>query len=285
MWEQRFYTDGRLAPCWGYQIDETASVVVGVYEHYLKIKDKEFLKDNFKMCEKAMDFIEKYSIDIIENKNQIRPSYDLWEEHQGISLYSLSAIFASMNAMLKMNKIAKILFENNRLKVESINKKTKILNELIVKIKKYCLQNFFDESKKTFVRNLDDKKVDMSFLGTIVPFKMFIPREKNVLNTIEKINMTLRTYTGGFVRYEEDCYMGGYNPWPITTLWIALYYLEAGQVNKAKECFEFVVKTATEHGFLGEQVDNEKMQAMWVIGLAWSHAMFIIVLEKIKDLL
>ena len=30
MWEQRFYTDGRLAPCWGYQIDETASVIHGV---------------------------------------------------------------------------------------------------------------------------------------------------------------------------------------------------------------------------------------------------------------
>lgn len=27
MWEQRFFTDGMLAPCWGYQIDETASVI------------------------------------------------------------------------------------------------------------------------------------------------------------------------------------------------------------------------------------------------------------------
>lgn len=27
MWEQRFYTDGRFAPSWGYQVDETASVV------------------------------------------------------------------------------------------------------------------------------------------------------------------------------------------------------------------------------------------------------------------
>ena len=32
MWEQRFYTDGTLAPCWGYQIDETASVIYGVYD-------------------------------------------------------------------------------------------------------------------------------------------------------------------------------------------------------------------------------------------------------------
>ena len=31
MWEQRFYTDGKLAPCWGYEIDETGSVVYGVY--------------------------------------------------------------------------------------------------------------------------------------------------------------------------------------------------------------------------------------------------------------
>ena len=34
MWEQRFYTDGTLAPCWGYQIDETASVIYGDFEHY-----------------------------------------------------------------------------------------------------------------------------------------------------------------------------------------------------------------------------------------------------------
>ena len=33
MWEQRFYTNGNLAPCWGYQIDETASVIYGINEH------------------------------------------------------------------------------------------------------------------------------------------------------------------------------------------------------------------------------------------------------------
>ena len=44
MWEQRFYTDGKLAPCWGYQIDETASVIYGVYSHYEYTKKEEFLK-------------------------------------------------------------------------------------------------------------------------------------------------------------------------------------------------------------------------------------------------
>ena len=43
MWEQRFYTDGTLAPCWGYQIDETASVIYGVYEHYKITKEEKFI--------------------------------------------------------------------------------------------------------------------------------------------------------------------------------------------------------------------------------------------------
>ena len=50
---------------------------------------------------------------------------------------------------------------------------------------------------------------------------------------------------------------------------------------KAKECFDFVVKTAGKHYFLGEQVNNETLKPNWVIGLGWSHAMFIIVLEKL----
>ena len=50
---------------------------------------------------------------------------------------------------------------------------------------------------------------------------------------------------------------------------------------KAKETFDFVVKTAGKHYLLGEQVDNSTLKPNWVIGLGWSHAMFIIVLEKL----
>lgn len=66
----------------------------------------------------------------------------------------------------------------------------------------------------------------------------------------------------------------------IANLWMAEYCLEAGNKKKARECFEFVVKTATEHGYLAEQIDNSTMQAKWVIGLGWSHAMFIDVLQN-----
>ena len=113
MWEQRFYTDGRLAPCWGYQIDETAIVVWGLYKRFKieeKLKNKKnitFLKTNLRMVEKACDFLEKYINNLLgkeEKEDLVRiqmekeyhykerdeiykhPSYDLWEMNEGVHL-------------------------------------------------------------------------------------------------------------------------------------------------------------------------------------------------------
>lgn len=306
MWEQRFYTDGRLAPCWGYQIDETASVVYGVFEHYQHTKSEKFLKENLQMCEKAIDFLKRYVQDWLglEAKEEIEKdkvqeeiekemnknkghkyhvSYDLWEMNEGIHLYSLASIYAAFECILRIYKILGNKasdFENNRLKEEKILKNERELEKLQTGIKKYINDNMYDEEKKSYVRNAEDKKMDISLLGAVTPFGLFKPKEKKILNTIERINLSLRTYTGGYQRFEQDHYMNG-NPWPIANLWMTLYYLETGEKRKAKETFDFVLKTCGKHYFLGEQIDNATLKPNWVIGLGWSHAMFIIVLEKL----
>lgn len=307
MWEQRFYTDGSLAPCWGYQIDETASVVYGVYEHYLVTKNEKFLKENLPMCEKAVDFLKRYVKDWLgidgkaeEDKDKVQEeieeqmqtatkghkyhiSYDLWEMCEGIHLYSLASIYAAFESILKIYKVlGKNVsdFEHNRLKEEKIQKNEKELEKLLVGLKRYINDNLYDEEKKAYVRNPEDRKMDISILGAVTPFNIFKPKEKKVQNTVERINLSLRTYTGGYQRFEQDHYRNG-NPWPIANLWMTLYYLEAGEKKKAKETFDFVVKTCGKHYFLGEQVDNNTLKPNWVIGLGWSHAMFVIVLEKL----
>ncbi len=305
MWEQRFFTDGKLAPCWGYQVDETASVVYGVLEHYNYTKSTKFLKENLQMCEKAVDFLKRYIKDWlnIEDKtvkkdkvqeemekemqekhpeHKYHVSYDLWEMNEGIHLYSLASIYSAFECMIKIyrilgNNISD--FENNRLKQEKVAKEERTLENLQVQLKNYINENLYDEDKKSYVRNLEDKKMDISILGSVVPFNVFKPKEKKIENTIERINLSIRTYTGGYQRFEFDHYMNG-NPWPIANLWMTLYYLEAGEKKKAKETFDFVVKTAGKHYLLGEQVDNSTLKPNWVLGLGWSHAMFIIVLEK-----
>ena len=282
MWEQRFYTDGKLAPSWGYQIDETASVVYGVYSHYEYTKDEKFLKDNLRMCEKAIDFLKRYTKDILDGTGKYHVSYDLWEMYEGTHLYSLSSIYSAFETIQKIYKaLGKDVsnFEGNRLKDEKIAKSVKELQTLQVDIKKFINDNLYDDEKTSYVRNLEDRKMDVSIIGSVVPFRVFTPKEKKIQNTVEKINLTLRTYTGGYQRFEGDHYMNG-NPWPIANLWMTLYYLEKGEKKKAKETFDFVLKTIGKHSFLGEQIDNNTLKPSWVIGLGWSHAMFIIVMEK-----
>ena len=284
MWEQRFYTDGRLAPCWGYQIDETASVVYGVYNHYEYTKSEQFLKVNLHMCEKAIDFLKRYVRDLLDNTGIYHVSYDLWEMCEGTHLYSLASIFAAFDAIIKIYKVlGKDLsdFENNRLKEEKVNKNIEEIAKLQVEIKKYIQDNLYDENRKSYVRNTSDRRIDISMIGAIVPFNVFSTKEKRVLNTIDNINLTLRTYTGGYQRFEYDHYRNG-APWTIANLWMTLYYLQNGEKKKAKETFDFVLKTAGKHYFLGEQVDNNTLKPNWVIGLGWAHAMFIIVLEEMS---
>ena len=307
MWEQRFYTDGRLAPCWGYQIDETASEVHGVWNHYERTKNEKFLKENLQMCEKAIDFLKRYVKDWLgiedleerekdlvqeeiekQRENQghkYHISYDLWEMCEGIHLYSLASIYSAFESIIKIYRVLDkntSNFENNRLKEEKINKNEKAIQKLQMGIKEYIENNLYDESKKSYVRNTEDKKMDISILGLTVPFEVVKPNEKRMKNTVERMNLSIRTYTGGYQRFEQDHYRNG-NPWPIANLWMTLYYLESGENKKAKETFDFVVKTCGKHYFLGEQVDNNTLKPNWVIGLGWSHAMFILVLEKLYE--
>ena len=299
MWEQRFYTDGRLAPCWGYQIDETASVIYGVYDHYKHTKDNKFLEENLKMCEKATEFLFAYTENLlnIDEEDLVKKelqekykkyfeitkhvSYDLWEMNEGVHLYSLSSIISGLECMKKIYETIDNKQENLRLKQEKRNKIALKLNKYIQLLKDYIEDNLIDKDTKTLKRNLKDNNMDISVIGAVYPFNVFNPNEKVIKNTVDKINMTLRTHTSGYLRFEYDNYMGGNNPWIITTLWMALYYIKINDLDNAKKCFSFVVNTSLRHGFLAEQVNNDDKNFKWVIGLGWSHAMFIIVLNEL----
>lgn len=304
MWEQRFYTDGTLAPCWGYQIDETASVIYGIYEHYKIKKDIKFLSNNIKMCENALKFLFKYLENVFNEKEENdlvkkeieekvkeegrekdkiykHLSYDLWEMNEGVHLYSLASIYGAISAMREIYEEIKPKYENNRLKLEQIAKNTLKIENEINNIKKYVEKNLYNENTKTLRRNTTDDKMDISIIGSVYPFELFGGKEKKIINTVEKINLTLRTYTSGYLRFEQDSYIEGRNPWPIATLWMAMYYLKCGNKEMAQECFNFVTNSATTLGFLAEQVDNSNMKPAWIIGLGWSHAMYIITLAEL----
>ena len=100
---------------------------------------------------------------------------------EGIHLYSLASIYSAFDCILKIYGVLGDKasdFENNRLKEEKIQKNQKELEKLQEGIKKYINENMYDEEKKSFVRNPEDRKMDISILGAVTPFNVFKPKEK-----------------------------------------------------------------------------------------------------------
>ena len=149
-----------------------------------------------------------------------------------------------------------------------------ITQSVTFNIKQFIMDNLYDKQRKVLLRNTNDRKVDISVLGAIYPFGVFEKNDVVVKNTIEQINMTLRTYLGGYLRFQDDTYMGGKNPWIISTAWMGMYYKKIRDKKEAQECLNFIVKSATNLGLLSEQTSSN-LTDRWVVGLAWSHAMFI----------
>ena len=54
--------------------------------------------------------------------------------------------------------------KENRLKQEQITKQKEKIEQYLILIKEYAITNFYDTQRKTFTRNLNDKRMDISLL-------------------------------------------------------------------------------------------------------------------------
>jgi glucoamylase len=299
-WQQRYYMDGNLAPSWGMQVDETGTLIWGMLKHYEVTKNKEFLTKVWNTVEKGVEFLIRF---IDPETGLPKPSYDLWEERVGEHTYSCAAVCGGIKAGAR---IAEILDIPN----EIVHK----WNEVADNIKKAIETKLWKEDANRFIRSvrtklnpwgsepsqnttvikvnpkgyswdvtLEDWTVDASLLGVAIPYEVFDIYDKRVASTVEAIEKVLTVSpVGGIKRYERDNYIGG-NPWIVTTLWVALYHIETGSIEKAKSYFEWAVRSCTNLGLLPEQVSIDTGEPCWVIPLTWSHAMFVLVLDKLIE--
>jgi GH15 family glucan-1,4-alpha-glucosidase len=126
-----------------------------------------------------------------------------------------------------------------------------------------------------------DLITDSSLLGLAFPFGVLDSGDKMMKQAAGAVATRLWSQkVGGILRYEGDHYVGG-NPWILTTLWLAIYYLEAGDPAKAVRLIKWAIDHATEAGLLTEQVDKRTGKPIWAIPLGWSHAMYIIAALKL----
>lgn len=281
-WEQRFYSDTRLAPSWGYQIDETATIILIAYDYYMYTGDVETLKNNIAMLQNGYKYLLKYVEKVIVGKNTY--TFDIWENTQEDTIYGMGSVFAAINAMKKIYEIVKEEYAENRLKVEQINKEIIKIPQIIVEIKEWIHKKMYDQEKGAYVNSVGKKKIDISVLTLVEPFGVFTPYEKRMENTKILIDMHLKTYSGGYLRYESDGYMGGKNPWSLATMMIAEYNARMENKEQVKEIIKYIANTTNVHSYIAEQINPETLKPAWVIGLSWAHGMYISLIDRLGEM-
>ena len=301
-WQQRHYHDGSLAPSWGLQIDEGASILWGMWQHYQVKRDIHFVSRVWPAIEKGAQFL----LSFIDEKTGLpKPSIDLWEERTASHSYSSAAVYGGLTAASQFAKIA----NKPALSQTFLSAATRIKEQLEVTSYNEQLGSYYRGlnlivSKETFdearskgqtghIQNgpkhykryiLDvDPIVDISLLGLSVPFNAvdaYSERMQSTASVIEKL-LTL-PIVKGIKRYEDDQYAGG-NPWILTTLWLAHYRFATGQKEEAKQLLQWAIDHRTETGLLPEQVHKENGSPAWVVPLTWSHAMFILAVFMLAE--
>lgn len=299
-WQQRYHMDGNLAPSWGMQVDETGTLIWGMLKHYEITKDKKFLKSVWDSVKRGVDFL----IGFTDSDTGLpKPSYDLWEERVGEHTYSSAAVYGGIEAGVKMARILNASPEiiekwdkaasNTKKAIEKNlwkDKANRFIRSVRTKLNPWGSEHsqyttVIKVNDKGYYRDvtLEDWTIDISLLGVSIPFDVFDAGDQRVKKTVQAIEGALTSHpVGGIKRYENDNYIGG-NPWVLTTLWVALYYIETKEYDKAKDYFDWAVKSRTKLGLLPEQVNRDNGEPCWVIPLTWSHAMFVLVLTKLKE--
>ena len=260
LFEQRYYANGELAPSWGIQIDETASILLGIYE--------------FGKCRQLEELIVKATnalLNFLDEDFKSKSCFDLWEERKGSHLYATASIYEALKASRKM-----LLKIGKRKHFELYNKIEKTLPKISASIRK----NFVKDG--VFVRSTDNMQFDISTLALISPFETIDINNSIIKNTLQEIEKRLRLDNGGYLRYEGDNYIGG-NAWIISSLWLAMCYIKTGNIDRAKELFSWVTNHADSMCFLPEQIERNGHNTAWVSQLAWSHAMYIIVAKELNE--
>lgn len=294
-WQQRHYLDGRLAPQWGLQIDETGSILWGMWQHYLITRDPSFLDEIWESVKKGAEFLIRF---IDPETGLPLPSRDLWEERDAEHTYSAAAVFGGLTGA---SEIARVLRHDQLAQTW-----TDEANKIRKAISKHC----WNEERQVFYRGLklavtpekmaiaraqgkkvvveenskgypsymvwEDPVVDVSLLGVNVPFELYPIDDERVVKTADAVEQFLTSHpVGGIKRYEDDNYIGG-NPWILTTLWLAMFRIKQGKTEDALKLFNWAVEHRTHLDLLPEQIDRQTGETAWVVPLTWSHAMFVL---------
>jgi GH15 family glucan-1,4-alpha-glucosidase len=293
----KYNPDGSYASSWNpwvrngrkqlpIQEDETALSVWLLARHYDRTRDLEFLRSVYlRLAVQPAEFMAAYRD---PETGLPMPSFDLWEERQGVFTFTCAAVCAAMEAAAEL---ANIFNEPER---------RARYQQVAAEIRDAMMRHLWLESEQRFARGLVlrddalelDRTVDASTFATF-HLGIFAADSTMVEQTMAAVRERLwvPTEAGGLARYEHDAYqrteMNGPalpgNPWVICTLWLAEYAIaramSVAELQSALDLVRWVRAKARPSLVLPEQIDPGTGAPLGVAPFTWSHAQVISVVR------
>ncbi len=295
LFEQRHHTDGRVAPGWGLQLDETGAALHAIAEVARLLDDPGLVDELWPTILAAADAL----VALLDPATGLpAASMDPWEERLGVHTFTAAATAAGLAAAATL--------AGGR-DVAAARRWASAAERVRAGIDRWL----WSEEHGRFLRSRDvarvdadgapvppaylpaqrrpdavtiegrpvhdvasvdaiDATVDASLLGLTYPFGIVAHDDPRMRATVEAVARELATDCGALLRYRGDTYLGG-NPWVLTTLWLGLARRAPGAAVPAGG-LDVALAAASPTMLLPEQVDAVTGRPVWVVPLAWSHA-------------
>jgi len=266
--------DGAIAP--PIQEDETALSVFIFSQYYQMHPESGLLKEFYKtMILPMADFMADY---VDKTTGLPRPTYDLWEQTFSTSTYTTAVTYAALLAASDLATAAND--QNNAVKWRLA------ANDIQTAAHKHL----YNECKKIFYVGLNVKgtqiikndTVDCSAVLGAYIFGLFATDSEEILSSIKTVEQLFGINEGkpGLPRYENDQYRrvssditGNY--WFITSFWLAQYYIDCGEKQKALSILDWAKSHALSTGVMGEQLDPTSNEIVSPAPLTWTQSEYV----------
>ena len=227
----KYFPTGMFGSTWHpvpfIQIDQTGIVLHALWNFYLTTGDIEFISHHWPHIVKIGTFLVGWRD---KTSRLPHPSWDIWEEKQATSTYSSAAVYAGLRAGANL---AKLVGQENY---------SSQFDDAANEVKEGILKYLYDDGLRRLLRSVNprDDTVDASLLAIhdfgVLPVEDL--RFRGTMKAVEE-QLWLGSGIGGIARYAGDSYLRissdfiG-NPWIITTLYLAMCYVDANDLAKAK---------------------------------------------------
>jgi len=263
------------------QEDETALVLVALWNHFTVSRDLEFVERLYNsFIKRAALFLMGYR-DV--STGLPKQSYDLWEEEFGVHTYTAASVYGGLVAAAKFAKLlGKTMSQHN-------------YEHVAEEVRRSIVTHMWNEERGAFYKTIrydehntiiPDSTIDISSVYGVWAFGVLPTSDERLIRAFKTSEEVLAIHgkTGGFARYENDNYYRvNYreqgNPWIITTLWLAQYHIDAAHTKKdlarGIELLEWAAARALLSGVLPEQMDPDTGEHISASPLTWSHGEFL----------